>query len=196
MIAFPFTSRYINGNKMGYKTFKKGLKGFDDFEYEIDKIYEGQFQFCHYPLNLDDWYKPSDEIVYAIIEIVGDVEYPYEFDSFITIADKMKIIKQISRDELVEENKEFLRLKLINDHRNAPILNKQWADKYNGIMREQRAFQKYLDDGNIEEYNKSKSDYSLMSLKSVITSPIRSEFDGDEMNNLENYLKNYRIKPY
>ena len=106
--------------KIGYKAFNKGLKAKNGFQYEIGKIYHtteplkfcyNGFHFCEMPMDVDLFYKPSDNTLrltgsnesdteYAMIEILGDVLYDTEYHNAIT--NKFQIIKCLSRDELIK----------------------------------------------------------------------------------------------
>jgi hypothetical protein len=95
--------------KIGYKAFNKGLKANNGFQYEIGIVYHTMeplkfcyngFHFCEMPMDVDLFYKPSNNTEYAIIEILGDVIYDIEYHNAIT--NKFRIIKCLSRDELIK----------------------------------------------------------------------------------------------
>jgi hypothetical protein len=93
----------------GYKAFIKGLKAWNNFQYEIGKIYETSeplefckngFHFCMMPIDVDFHYGPGSDIEYGIVEILGDVihdKVPYK-----SITNKIKVIKLIDRSEFFD----------------------------------------------------------------------------------------------
>jgi hypothetical protein len=100
--------------KIGYKAFVKydnysHLYAFANFKYEVDKVYElfGELAFCkngfHYcteAVHIDNYYKPGPNIVYGIVEILGD--HKTDNKTHKSITNKIKITKVIDRKELMK----------------------------------------------------------------------------------------------
>jgi hypothetical protein len=90
---------------IGFKAFHKGLKARGGFQYEIGKEYEIEgkleickngFHFCRKKLDVDNFYDPTEDCEYALIEALGEV-----VDEDIKSAtSKIKIIKMLTRFEL------------------------------------------------------------------------------------------------
>jgi hypothetical protein len=95
---------------IGFKAFAKGLIAKNNFKYEIGKEYEidGELKMCKngfhfsiFPLDVDKWYMISEsccDIEYGIVEALGDILH----NDFMSVTNKIKIIKQITREELME----------------------------------------------------------------------------------------------
>ena len=110
---------------IGYKAFKKELKAFNGFQYEVGQTYETSdalkfsangFHYCEMPLDLDIFHKPKDmdqlikiygndlalsaySIEYAEVEILGDVMH--DITKHQSITNKIKILRTLSREELL-----------------------------------------------------------------------------------------------
>lgn len=97
-----------------FKAFKKTnsdniLVSFNNFFYEIGKIYEtinplrfcyNGFHYCEMPYDIDKYFKPeTDNIVYGLVEILGDVKYDIQYHNAIT--NKIRVVKTLTRNELI-----------------------------------------------------------------------------------------------
>lgn len=106
----PVSNVVIPASLIGFKAFRNGLVAFGGFEYEIGKEYscvgemrfcENGFHFCAHPLDVDEWYRPGPDTEYAIVEILGEIQHdPADLTQSVT--DRIRVLKQISRDELIE----------------------------------------------------------------------------------------------
>jgi hypothetical protein len=85
------------------------LYAYNNFQYEIGKTYEtlyplkfcyNGFHFCEMPYDLDKYCKPSENVIYALVYILGDVMYETEYHNAIT--NKIHIAKKLNRKELLD----------------------------------------------------------------------------------------------
>jgi len=99
--------------QLGYKAFNHDWACLG-FQYEVGKEYEidGELQVCkngfHYckkPLDVLDYYNNAQHNKYAIVEALGDVIN----DGNKSCTNKLKIVKEISFQDLLIENKKFLK---------------------------------------------------------------------------------------
>jgi|694.fasta_scaffold37717_2 hypothetical protein len=93
---------------IGFKGFYKGLYSLTGFKYKIGHIYEikGELKlcenginFCLNPLDVELFFTSNSNIEYCIIQALGDIEHYYDLK--LSITNKIKIIKKISRKELL-----------------------------------------------------------------------------------------------
>jgi hypothetical protein len=98
----------IHDVKIGYKAFNKDLKGINNFQYIVDKVFETSdplvlckngFHFCLCPSDLDKYYNPNGATEYAIIEILGDVIHDINYTKSAT--NKIRIIKKVTKKEMI-----------------------------------------------------------------------------------------------
>jgi len=114
LIKYPDNKSFakdINGReiRIGYKAFYKGLKAYNEFQYEVDKIIEqsGKLElcanglhFCWNPAWVFNYYKIDDnhkynDYEYGIVEILGDIINGFAK----SITNKMRILKIVTIDE-------------------------------------------------------------------------------------------------
>jgi hypothetical protein len=97
----------------GFKIFGEGLIGDNGYKFEVGKTYTpadylldrgstiSSFVFSEFPLDIYHQYKDTPvNPEYALIEALGKITHNiYEYTTF---TDKIKIVKKISRDEMLE----------------------------------------------------------------------------------------------
>jgi hypothetical protein len=138
---------------LGFKAFGPGLQGINYFKYEVGKVYEikgelefcaNGFHFCPFPLDVDKWYEKYSNVEYAVIEALGNILH----DTYKSITSKIKIIKRITREELLEYVKDGehvlpngdiyqIRDKRYHSDNDIPAIELKDGDKYwykNGML--------------------------------------------------------------
>jgi hypothetical protein len=92
---------------IGFKATNKNLTARNSFQYVVGMTYTTEdpiglcangFHFCTYPMAVDLYYKPSDTTEYVVVEALG--KYIHDDTKFVT--NKLKIIKKITREQLLE----------------------------------------------------------------------------------------------
>jgi hypothetical protein len=95
---------------IGYKVFSKGLKRRDGFQYKEGRTYfhagdislhHGGFYFCQLPHLVDSHYLLDDSTEYAVIQILGRVIHGKNHSTDLSVTNKMKIIKVLTRSEFM-----------------------------------------------------------------------------------------------
>ena len=99
---------------IGYKAFYKTsdpntVIGFNEFKFKLNTVYnikgdlefcKNGFHFCEMPLDLDIYYTPSPNIIYGLVEILGDVKHDTIYHKSIT--NRIRLIKTLTRSQLLE----------------------------------------------------------------------------------------------
>jgi hypothetical protein len=105
--------------KMAYKSFGEGLKD-GDFLYEIGKTYEIEgeievhkrgFHACYNPLDVRRFYK-FHEARFAKVELQGEIKE----DGGIVCTSKIKIVKELTLEDLMEEAKKYISTHSLPDY--------------------------------------------------------------------------------
>jgi hypothetical protein len=103
--------------KAFYKTPDPNIVlGFNEFRFKVNTIYnisgelefcKNGFHFCEMPLDVDICYTPAQNIIYGLVEILGDVKHDIIHHKSIT--NKIRLIKTLSRSQLLEYCKGIFR---------------------------------------------------------------------------------------